>query len=244
LDKAIAISMYKKSFGPSSGWNTFVQMEELYSMVLGYVYGPRASDVHPFILNTPNPLYTLVQLNVILLKSPLLSTGSKQNIEFLHNLRAVSSIAAFECIGSELRRGTLAAASPERQSALVLQFALLLDQVVETKADNPGAAIAVTQREAFDEMREHLIQYLSYYLHRLMPISFKDLLMNCVLEGTKQGHLGDEYWKILSDFLPHIPLQKPPVLKSRPNISRHACADELQVELLEEFFKHCFLSCL
>jgi hypothetical protein len=243
LDKACAMSLYKKTIEPKSDWDTVVQMEELYSMVLGYVYGPRASDVHPFILETSNPLYTLVQLNVILLKSPLLNTGSNKHIEFLHNLRAISSIAAFECIGRELRRGTLAAASPERQSALILQFALLLDQVVETKGDHPRAGIAVAQRESFDETREHLIHFVSYYLHRLMPISLKDLLMNSILEGTRQGHLGDEYWGILSDFLPHISLRKPPVLKSRPIISRHACADELQVKFLEVFLEHCFLSC-
>jgi hypothetical protein len=93
-----AILMYQEFFGSRSGWNTTVKMEELYSMVLGYVYGLRTSDVHPFILDTPNPLYTLIQLNVILLKSPLLHTGSEQNVKFLQTLQAVPAIATFECL--------------------------------------------------------------------------------------------------------------------------------------------------
>jgi hypothetical protein len=158
----------------------------------------------------------LIQINVILLGSAILGDKVLGYIRYLQNLRAICGIVAFECLGKALDRTTLAKATPDRQLALVVQAALLLDEVVETRGESPASVVCFVHDKVYGDMHQHLIQFISHYIRKLISDVFgKACVLNKRLQKTRCGdHLGETFWDMLSDLLPSIPLRKPPKLRN------------------------------
>jgi hypothetical protein len=217
-------------------------LEDLYNKVIRYTYGQHVSEVHPFIVTDPNPLYILIQLNVILLGSPIVAAELVGRVRFLQIMRAIFAVVAFKCLGRALNRSNLAISSQDRQSTLVVQVALLLEQVVEMRGDVPAAPIACARGLVFEEMRYHLIQFLSSNLQKLLPASHS-LRVDRVQNAANRGHLGVEFWASLSNFLPFFPLQKPPMLRKYVDLHWDECGVEEGEALHEYFSSHCSITC-
>jgi hypothetical protein len=239
---ATAITLFKFLFGPESNCLELVPVDKLYAKVLQHTYGDRASEVHPFILEEANPLYVLIRLNVILLGSPIILTNLIWRIGYLQRLRAISAITAFECIGNALRREQLAVATQRRRSALVVQAALLLDQVIEMKEDLPSAAIAYARGEVFHNMREHLMLYLSYYIQKLAPTDYQKRLVSYMRVSKSRGHMSDEFWAVVSEIGLDEALKKPPVLQRYADLGLEPCGGEESLALHDFFASHCSIS--
>lgn len=237
------MGLYNVLFGPEVSCHSIIPLDKLYFRVLQHTYGHRASEVHPFILEELNPLHVLIQANVVLLGSPAIASKLAGWVGYLQKLRAICAIAAFECLGTALRRDPLTKASPVRQSALIIQLALLLDQVVEMDGSLPAGAISCARGESFDAMRVHLIQYLSYYLYKLVPSEFQNRLVCSMQNGDSCGHLGNDFWDYLSALLPLVQLQKPPVFKRYADLHWDACTAETGEALHTYFATHCSISC-
>jgi hypothetical protein len=222
-----------------------VSLKKLYTRVLRHAYGQRASEVHPFLLQSKNPLYILVQLNVILLGSPIIGIDLIGKARYLQKLRAVCAVVAFDSLGKALIRKSLATSSLYRRSALIVQIALLLDQVIQTRGDLPAAALVCARGKMFEEMRKHLIQYLSYYLQKLVPdaSSSHNILFDCISRAEHQGQLGESFWVTLSNLNPCIPLQLPPMLRNYADMSWKDCDNESGEALHEYFSSRCSISC-
>jgi hypothetical protein len=241
LSTTTILSMYNVLF-ENGIVDTFISIDDLYTRILQHSYGHRASEVHPFILEDPNPLYLLVKLNVLLLGSPVIGIELIGCVRYLQKLRAVCAIVAFECLERVLDRTTLAKSSQVRQSALVVQAALLLEQVVDMSGDLPAAAISCAKGTTYEEMRRHLIQFLSYYLQKLVPCS-RGAFSNYMQKFENQGHLGEDFWSILSQLVPSIPLLKPPILRRYAEMSWNDCEGESGEALYEYYTAHFSISC-
>ena len=196
-----AFSLFTLLFKTGLFSDTIVPRDKLYIKILRHNYGSRAAEVHPFIREDQNPLYLLVQLNVILLGSPVVAIELLGLVRYLQKLRAVCAIVAFENLGRALERITLATSSQSRRSALIVQIALLLDQVVDLNGDSPAAAISCARGEMFEEMRRHLIQYLTCYLLKLFP-GFRGALLNYLQVVEHKKRLGEVFWGTLSELMP------------------------------------------
>jgi hypothetical protein len=218
-------------------------LNELYTKVLQCSYGNRATEVHPFILAETNPLYLLIRINVILMGSPFVAFELIGRVRLLQQLRAACATLAFRCLETALRRNALDASSTLRQDALVVHTALLLEQVIECRGDIPAATIACTQSETHEEMRLHLIQYLSCYLFKLTKTLFEGAspLMECIEIAARRGHVGEELWDILSKMMPSIPLRKSPMIRKYADLGWGDCVDEDGHALHEFFSSHCSL---
>jgi hypothetical protein len=245
LSLSTCIALYNQLFRDEMSSHIMDPVDSLYNQVMRHTYGRRASEVHPFILKESNPLYILVELNVVLLGSPIIGADMIGCVRYLQNLRAICAVVAFDCLGKALRRTTLAASNLDCQSALIVQIALLLDQVVETKGTLPAAKLSCARGEVFREKRRHLIQYLLYYLHKLMPGGnpFHKGLIGCIRDAEEKGHLNDGFWTALSNLLPECSLQKPPMLRKYADLSWDGCEDGLGQSLHEHFASHCSISC-
>jgi hypothetical protein len=218
-----------------------VYLDDLYSKVVRHTYGQQVTGIHPFILKESNPLYTLVQLNVILLGSPIVVAELIRCIGFLQNIRAIVAVVAFDCLGRALNRTNLATSSQNRQSALILQVALLLEQVVEMRGEIPAAPIACARGHVFEDMRCHLIQYLSAYLQKLLPAR-SHARVHRIQDAVDRGHLGVEFWTVLSSLLPGVPLRKPPMVRKYAELRWDACTVEEEDALHEYFSLYCSIS--
>jgi hypothetical protein len=187
-------------------------LSDLYKAVLRHSYGDRAAEVHPFVVTESTALHTLIQLNVVLLGIPLVAVAVTGRVRFFQMLRAHFSVLVFSRLKSELERETLATSTSNRKVALVLQLALLFEQVVALRGDIPAAPIACARSEVHEEMRLHLIQYLAYYIDKLTKDNFKgpNLLMECIETAKLRGHVPERFWDILEVLIPCIPLVKPP----------------------------------
>jgi hypothetical protein len=245
LDLSTCLSLYNHLFRDEVCFHIMGPVDSLYIKVLRHTYGPQASEVHPFILEESNPLHILVELNVILLGSPVVAADMIGCVRYLQKLRGICAVVAFECLGKALRRTTLAASDIYRQSALIVQLALLLDQVVETKENLPAAKLVCARGEVFKEMRQHLIQYLLYYLHKLMPGTHRSHkpLIDCIRDAESEGHLDNAFWTALSRLLPGCSVQKPPMLRKYADLSWDEPEDESGQALHEHFASHCSISC-
>lgn len=223
MDVNIALSLYKLLFGDGDGYPSDITLEfnSLYTEVLRYTYGHRAPEVHPFILIERNPLYMLIRLNVILLGSPIIGHNLIGYIRYLQKLRAICGVLAFECLGKALGRTTLAASDLKRQLALIIQTALLLDQVVEMKGKVPAAEVCFVQGQVYEDMHQHLIQYISHYLQKLISGVFGKgcRILACFQEVKCSGYLDEAFWDMLSDLIPSMPLRKPPKLRKYADMS-------------------------
>jgi hypothetical protein len=219
-------------------------LDDLYEQVLWHTYCRRATEIHPFILEENNPMYMLVQLNVILLGSPIIALELIGRVRYLQKLRAICAVVAFEYLGRALDRNW-AKSSLIRQGALIVQIALLLEQVMEMRSDIPAAALSCARGNVFEEMRRHLIQYLSCYLRKLVPgFSGNDSpLSSCIQQAKQQGPLREDFWDILSSIMPCIPLQKPPMLRKYQDMSWGACGVEEGKALQEHFSTKCSIEC-
>ena len=240
-----ALLLYTLLFEYGFFSKAILDLDDLYIKVLRHTHGHRASEVHPFILKEPNPLYILIQINVILLGSPIIGVELIGRVRYLQKMRAICAIVAFERLGRALDRTTLAASSPNRQSTLIVQAALLLDQVVEMRGDIPAAAIACARGKVHGEMRQHLIQYLSYYIHKLTSgiLDSKSPLFDCINKAKRRGHLGEVFWDTLSDLVPCIPLRKPPMLRKYADMGWDNCGVEDGEALHELFSLQCSIRC-
>jgi len=217
----MATSLYTLISDPTYYSCLLSDFDSLYTQVLQYTYGRRASEVHPFILEDRNPLHMLIQLNVILLGSPIIGHKLIGYVQYVQKLRAICGVLAFECLGKALDRSALAASTSNRQIALIIQVALLLDQVVEMKKKLPAAIVCFSQSTVYENMQGHLIQYMSYYLQKLISSVFgkgcgvlTDLKNNNVADN-----LGDTFWKKLSDLIPSLSLLRPPKLQKYADMS-------------------------
>lgn len=221
-----------------------VELDDLYKKVLWHTYCRSATEIHPFILEEENPLHMLVQLNVILLGSPIIAPELIGRVRYLQKLRAICAVVAFESLGRALDRNW-AKSSLIRQTALIVQIALLLEQVMEMRGDIPAAAISCARGSVFEELRRHLIQYLSCYLRKLVPgFSGTDSpLSGCIPEGKHQGSLREDFWDILSGLMPFIPLRKPPMVRKYQDMSWGACGIEEGQALHEHFSTKCSIEC-
>lgn len=190
-------------------------LDTLYKEVFEYLYGCCADEVHPFILRDRNPLHMLVQTNVILLGSPIIAEKLIGYVRYLQKMRAICGVLAFEALDKALERSTLAASSFERQVALIIQIALLLDQVVEMKGKLPAAVVCFAQDKTYGDMHQHLTQYIFYYFRKLISGVFdKDspILKYCC-NNDRGLYLDESFWASLSDLTGCPPLGKP--LKTR-----------------------------
>ncbi|KAH7071343.1 hypothetical protein BKA63DRAFT_71114 [Paraphoma chrysanthemicola] len=240
LDSSMAFCLYTLLF--ERGWFCDdVPIDDLYTQIMRHRYGDWASEVHPFILTDRNPLYRLIQLNVILLGSPIIATELIGRVRYLQQLRAICAIVAFECLDRALDRTNLATSNQTRQSALVMQAALLLDQVVQTRGDLPAAAISCARGERFDEMRCHLIQFLSCYIKRLSPDSLK--ISNCLRGLEHRGHLDETFWITLGKLMPEIPLHGSPIRRKYADMDWVCDEARSGVALHEYFSSRCSISC-
>lgn len=240
-----AFSLYNLLFENELFSHNIIPLHDLYNKVLQHIYGQRASEAHPFILEEQNPLYLFVQLNVILLGSPILGTELIGRVRYLQKLRAVCAVVAFECLGRALTRTTLATSNLDRQSALVVQIALLLDQVVQIRGDLPASGLSCTRGKPFEEMRQHLIQYHSYYIQRLVPdvSGCHGVLFGSIRREEHRGYLGEPFWAVMSNLMPFIPLQMPSRLRNYTDMAWSGCGSESGEALYEHFTSHCSISC-
>lgn len=239
-----AFCLYTVLFGPGTFLDNLAPIHDLYTKVLQHRYGGRASEVHPFILQDRNPLHLLIQINVILLGSPVISAKLVGRVRYLQKVRAICAIVSFERLGRAIEgcRLSLETQSRQRRETLVVQAALLLDQVIQMSGDIPSAAISYAQGAMFNETRHQLIQFLSYYLHKLVP-SRRGSLLNCINEAKCQGYLGDIFWRILSDPYPQLRLQKPPVLLKYAHMNWKTFDEESDEGLSEFFLSRCSIRC-
>jgi hypothetical protein len=242
LDVPTATSLYKTLFGNEVFADLVVNLGDLYSKVVRHTYGQPATGIHPFILSDPSPIYRLVQLNVILLGSPIIVAELIGCIGFLQNIRAIVAVVAFDYLGRALNRTNLATSSQSRHSALIILVALILEQVVEMRSDIPAAPIACARGHVFEEMRRHLIQYLSAYLQKLLPAG-RHVRVHRLQDAADRGHLGAEFWTILSSLLPELPLGKPPMLRKYAELRWDDCTVEEGDALQEYFSLHCSIRC-
>jgi hypothetical protein len=219
-------------------------IDELYKKVLRHRYGDRASAAHPFLLTELTPLYTLVKLNIVLLGSPILGPELIGCVRYFQKLRSICAIVAFEKLGKAFRRTTLKAVSLNRPSSLITQIALLLDQVVEMRTTLPAAALSCSRGQVFEEMRQGLIQYLTYYLHKLTPglLPFRQFVVKCVQRAELESHLKDEFWVEFSNLLPNAQLRKPPVLRQYMDFSWDGCRVDEGEALCDYFTTHCSIA--
>ncbi|KAH8731991.1 hypothetical protein GQ44DRAFT_822118 [Phaeosphaeriaceae sp. PMI808] len=245
LDLKSAVWIYSLLFEDEVHSESSYFVEELYVEVLRCTYGHRAAEVHPFIRKEKNPLHMLVQLNVILLGSPVLGVELVGSVGYLQKLRNVCAVVAFECLERALDRTTQATSSLSRQSALILQIALLLDQVLEMRGDIPAATISFASGKVFEEMREHLIQYLTYYLQRLVShnTGCGNALLDLIRRAKRKGRLAESFWNHLSDLMPWLPFQRPPMLLHYADMGWNGCGDELGEFLHKQFASMCSISC-
>ncbi len=242
LDRTTAFSYFHMLFNFGLFSDDIVPLDELYIKVLRQSYGRHATDVHPFILGDRNPLYLLVRLNVILLGSPGIATHLIGRVRYLQKLRAICAIVAFENLGKAIDRTTLARSSQVRQSALIVQLALLLDQVVAMNGDLPAAALSCARGEKFKEMRRHLIQFLTCYLQKLIP-NCRGSFSMYLQEVEHEPYLGDTFWNYLSQLMPFLSLRKPPMVREYADMSWKECGSEAGEALHEFFSKHCSIAC-
>ena len=245
LDLDIALPLYSTMFESGHFADMIFDLDCLYIEVLQHGYGHRASEVHPFILEEQNPLYMLIQLNVILLGSPVIGPELIGSIRYLQNLRAICAILAFECLGKALARTTLAASNPVRQSALIIQVALLLDQVLEMEGDLPAAVICFAHGKTYEDMHQHLIQYISYYLRRLLSGIFREEcpIFDCIRDAKRGRGLSEAFWDILSELVPSMPLRRPPKVQKYADMSWNTCGSEVGPALHTLFASQCSITC-
>jgi hypothetical protein len=118
-----ALPLYTLLFEYGLFSNAIVPFDDLYIKILRNSYGHQASEVHPFILMNQNPLYLLVQLNIVLLGSPVIGMEMIGRVRYLQKSRTVCAIVASEGLGRALDRTTLATSNQNRQSALLVQTA-------------------------------------------------------------------------------------------------------------------------
>ncbi|KAF2826802.1 hypothetical protein CC86DRAFT_20837 [Ophiobolus disseminans] len=203
-------------------------------------------EVHPFILSETCPLYMLIRLNTILMGSPILGAELIGRVRYIQTLRAICAVVAFASLGRALNRTIRVAPSPIRKHALIVQAALLLDQVIALRGDVPAAAVACPRGTTFEAMRQHLIQYLSCYLHRLTSCLFDgpNPLIWCIERAKRRGHVDQSFWDILSILVPSIPFRKPPVVREYVDLSWEHCGGGDGQALYELFSSQCSISCM
>ncbi|KAF2808299.1 uncharacterized protein BDZ99DRAFT_572182 [Mytilinidion resinicola] len=246
LDVNVASSLYQLVVDPVYSF-AMIDIDALYAEVSQYNYGHRAPEVHPFILSERNPLHLLVQLNVILLGSPVIGHKLIGYIRYLQKLRAICRILAFEVLGKAFNRTTLAASTPIRQLALVVQAALLLDQVAEMSGEVPAAVVCLAQDKIYSEMHQHLTQYISHYIQKLVAGAFgKNCELAARLQKTKHGdYLGEAFWHMLSDLIPSVPyLRRPPKLRGYGDMSWNTEDNGVHLEdLYDKMFSYSPIAC-
>ncbi|CAO2655890.1 Nn.00g046930.m01.CDS01 [Neocucurbitaria sp. VM-36] len=244
LDLATTAPLYGLLF-ESGYYSNILDLDRLYVKVLCHTYGDRAAEVHPFILEDRNPLYMLIQINVILLGSPVIGHELVGCIKYLQKLRAICAVLAFECLGKALDRTTLAASSPLRQIAIIIQASLLLDQVLEMEGDLPAAMICFPQDKTYKDMHQHLIQYITYYLRRLLSGIFREEspIFGCIRNAKRGDRLSGAFWDMLSDLVPSVPLRRPPQLHRYADVSWNTCDVESGRALHELFSSQCSITC-
>jgi hypothetical protein len=245
LNVDTALQLYKFLFTSRHSINTVPELDDLYAEILQYQYGHRAGEVHPFILEQMNPLHMLVKLNIVLLGSPVIAPKLIGSIRYLQNLRAICAVVAFECLGRALDRTTLQASTLRKQMAMIVQAALLLDQVVEMNEDLPAAAVSIAQGDLYARMRRHLIQYISSYLQKLISSTFghQDVFFRCIRDTQHNEHLADTFWVKLSELMPGLGLQKPPRLRKYGDMKWSTCGSESGQALHEFFSSQCSIKC-
>jgi hypothetical protein len=242
LHISTATGLYNILFGHEDLAHLAVPLNDLYNKVVRHTYGQPVSEVHPFILTVSTPIHLLVKLNVILLGSPIIAAELIGYIGYLQNIRAILAVVVFGCLGRALNRTNLATSSQNRQLTLILEVALLLEQVVEMRGDIPAAPIACARGPVFEEMRHHLIQYLLAYLQKLLPLG-NNHLVDCIRNAADRGHLGAEFWSVLSSLFSTLSLRKPTMLRKYADLRWHGDT-AVEGETLHEYFSlHCSISC-
>jgi hypothetical protein len=210
----------------SSGLLT--ELDTIYIQVLEHVYGHSAAKFHPFVLLERTPLHLLIQLNVILLGSPMIGHKLVGYVHFFQLLRQTCAIVSFECLQKAFERSMLATSSFNRQLALIIQAALLLDQVFEMNAEASSLATCFAHRKHYQEMHQHLVQYISFYLQKLVSGLFGKgcSLIKHIRVMKKGGTFSAVFWDDLASLIPSIPLAKPQKLRRFAD----SCSDEVNLE--------------
>jgi hypothetical protein len=119
-----------------------------------------------------------------------------------------------------------------RQIALIIQIALLLEQIVEMSAQAPTVATCFAYGKHYEAMHEHLLLYMSYYLRRLIKLAFGEACpLNHFMEGKKEETFIDEtFWGTLAGLIPSNPLGKPRKLRVVGNQDIGGCSEWVELE--------------
>lgn len=231
LDVNTASALYKLVF--EHGGSSF-EFKSLYLEVLQHVYGHRAKEVHPFILSDLNPLHMLVQINVVLLGSPIVAPKILGYIRYLQTLRAVCGIVTFEHLGEAFRNSTRSTTTLNRRLALIVQGAILMDQIVEMKTSLPAAAVCISQGKLYEDMHDHLIQYISHCLRKLVKDVFgKDPMVSAMLRELNDRDVsGELFWTNLSRLMPRLSLWRPPKLRNFASVNWGSHSEDREIEEL------------
>lgn len=233
MDASTAAFLYTVSLEHMRSSGLLSQLDSVYIEVLEHVYGRRAIDIHPFVLQEQTPLHMLVRFNVVLLGSHIVGHRIVGYVRFLQLLRAACAVVSFECLERAFdQRNWLKNSTFARKIALIVQFALLLEQVVEMSADASTVATCFTHGKHYEDMHEHLVQYISYYLQQLIKVVFgKRGPLHSLIKGGKKGSVFDElFWETLASLLPSIPLGKPRKLRGFANQKAESSSDWEELE--------------
>lgn len=191
------------------------EFDDGYSKIMQHAYGHGAATVHPFITKERNPFHMLIQLNILLLGSTVIGPRLIGYVRFIRLLRATCAILSFRCLEKALERNKLESSSRVGQVALLIQVVLLLDQVTQMSVGGSDLATCFSEEVVYQSMHQHLIQYVSHYVTRLLSRVFGNScpLIKLFHNTGVGGILGTSFWEGLADLLPTIPLGRPPKIR-------------------------------
>ncbi|KAF2681242.1 hypothetical protein K458DRAFT_420761 [Lentithecium fluviatile CBS 122367] len=231
IDASTAHPLLEAGAHIMDSFGLLAEFDSIYTEVLEHAYGHQAAKIHPFVLRERNPLHMLVQLNVVLLGSSIIGHKIVGYVRFLQVLRAAYAVVSFQCLEKALERNMLVRSSPKRQLALIVQAALLLDQVIEMSPNASTVATCFARGKYYEDLYQHLVQYLSYYLRMLISRVFGE---SCSLAKSVQDKSGccfsETFWDDLADLIPTIPLRRPRKIRGFTDRNPSSTSDEVDLE--------------
>lgn len=163
------------------------------------------------MLEGRNPLHLFLRVNTILIESRLLGDKLIGYKHYLHYLRAISSILAFEGLWLSLERTALEHSSYTRLLSLAVYISVLLEQITEL-GRYKAVPRYLSSDDAYETMRSHLVEYLTYYLRKISTTIFSPDAQFLTVFKKREGDLKlrAAFWEKLSTvtgmtFLKRLP---------------------------------------